>query len=169
MRTVFKLSRPLFTQALCDLRRPHPFASERVGFFSCRVGGLKPFGWVILAEDFQPVSDENYVEDRTVGAMMNADAIRKAMQVAMNNRCCMFHVHVHEHRGTPRFSAIDRSETAKFIPDFWHVCPQLIHGAIIFSKDSMAGLCWHPRSRVPLRISEFSVVGSPMWNLRETK
>lgn len=169
MRTAFKLTRSLFTRALRDLREPHPFAAERVGFFSCRVGSLKPAGWTVLAEDFHPVADEDYLEDHTVGAMMSADAIRKAMQVAMNNRCCMFHAHIHEHRGKPRFSAIDLSETAKFIPDFWNVCPHLVHGAIIFSGDSMAGRCWHPRSRAPVRISELSVVGSPMWFLREAK
>jgi hypothetical protein len=169
MRTAFKLTRSLFTRALCDLRRPHPFAAERVGFFSCRVGSLKPSGWIVLAEDFHPIADEDYIEDHTVGAMMSADAIRKAMQVAMSNRCCMFHVHIHEHRGKPRFSAIDLSESAKFVPDFWHVCPQLVHGAIVVSANSMAGRCWHPHSRIPVPFSDFSVVGSPMWFLRETR
>jgi hypothetical protein len=169
MTIAFKISRSLLNQALADLRQPHAFAAERVGFLSCRVAGLNPSGWVILAEELHPVADEDYIEDHTVGAMMGADAIRKAMQVALRNQSCMFHVHIHEHRGQPRFSAIDISETAKFVPDFWNVCPQMVHGALVFSTDSMVGRCWHPRLQTPIRVSDYSVVGSPMWLIKESK
>lgn len=169
MRIAFKITRNLLQNVLTDLRRPHPFAAERVGFLSCGVAGLKPAGWIILAQDFHPVADGDYMNDRTVGAMMGAGAIRRAMQVALTNQTCMFHVHIHEHRGKPRFSAIDLSETAKFIPDFWHVCPKLVHGATVLSANSMAGRCWHPHLPTPIPISEFSIVGSPMWFIRETK
>jgi hypothetical protein len=162
MRTIFKITQSVLGRALCDLRRPHAFAAERVGFFSCRVGGLRSTGWVILAEEFHPVADDDYLEDHTVGAMMGPDAIRKAMQVALDRQCCMFHVHIHEHRGQPRFSAIDISETDKFVPDFWNVAPQMVHGAIVLSSDSMAGRCWHPRLRSPIRILELAAIGSPM-------
>ena len=115
------------------------------------------------------MSDEDYVDDRTVGAMMGPGAIRKAMQVALNGHSCMFHVHVHEHRGRPRFSAIDVRETAKFVPDFWNVCPDLVHGAIVLSADSMAARCWHPSLRLPIEINDFSIVGSPMWFCRRDR
>jgi hypothetical protein len=169
MRVAFKITRALLGRTLDDLCRSHPFAAERVGFFSCRVGGLKPSGWVVLAHDFHPVADDDYLRDRTVGAMMGPAAIRKAMQIAFSNEVCMFHVHVHGHRGQPSFSGVDLRETAKFVPDFWHVRPHLVHGAIVLSLDSTAGLCWHPQYSKPFRFSEFSVVGAPMSVARSVK
>ena len=76
MRVAFKITRSLLGRTLDDLCRSHPFAAERVGFFSCRVGGLRPSGWVVLAHDFHPVADDDYLRDRTVGAMMGPTAIR---------------------------------------------------------------------------------------------
>jgi hypothetical protein len=163
MRVAFKITGDLLRRALEDLNRPHEFAAERVGFFSCRVGGLKPAGWVVLAHDFHPIDDGDYLRDRTAGAMMGPSAIRKAMQVALSNEVGMFHVHIHGHRGRPRFSNVDLSETAKFVPDFWHVRPHVVHGAIVLSLDSLVGLCWHPQAITPVRFSEFSIIRAPMW------
>lgn len=162
MIVAFKISGGLLRRVCEDLNRPHPFAAERVGFLSCRVGALKPSGWVVLAHDFHPVADSDYLRDRSVGAMMGPAAIRKALQVALSNEVGMFHVHIHGHRGKPWFSGVDLRETAKFVPDFWHVRPHLVHGAIVLSLDSAAGLCWHPQAPRPVVFSKFSVVGAPM-------
>lgn len=169
MRVAFKITRALLGKVLDDLHRSHSFAAERVGFLLCRVGALKPSGWVVLAHDFQPVADEDYLRDRTVGAMMGPAAIRKAMQVAFSNEVCMFHVHLHDRHGQPWFSGIDLRETLKFVPDFWHVRPQLVHGAVVLSLDSAAGLCWHPRYSRPFRFSDISIVGAPMSVVRSVK
>ncbi len=166
MRVGFRITSGLLGRVRDDLQRSHPFAAERVGFLSCTVGALKPAGWVILANGFHAVADEDYIRNPSVGAMMGSAAIRKALQVALKDEFGMFHVHVHEHHGAPRFSGVDLRETEKFVPDFWHVCPQLIHGAIVLSMDSIAGLCWHPQASTPVPISEFSIVGAPMWLLR---
>ena len=166
MRVGFKITRALLSRVRDDLIRPHPFAAERVGFLSCRIGAFEPVGWVVLAHSFHPVADEDYVRDASVGAMMGPVAIRKGLQIALNDEIGMFHVHLHEHHGTPRFSRVDLCETAKFVPDFWHVRPQAVHGAIVLSLDSIAGLCWHPQVSAPVPIAEFSIVGSPMWFLR---
>lgn len=167
MKVAFRLTRNLLSEVIDDLRRPHRFAAERVGFLSCKVGKLKPSGWVVLAHAFHSVNDDDYLDDCSVGAMMGPAAIRKAMQIALNNEVGMFHVHIHGHSGRPRFSGTDLRETAKFVPDFWHVRPHMIHGAIVLSLDSMAGLCWHPQRAAPIRISAFSVVGAPMSLLRD--
>jgi hypothetical protein len=162
MMVAFKITENLFNRVCEDLHRPHAFAAERVGFLSCRVGAIRPAGWVVLAHDFYPVADADYLRDRSVGAMMGPAAIRKALQVALSNEVGMFHVHIHGHRGRPRFSGVDLRETAKFVPDFWHVRPHLVHGAIVLSLDSAAGLCWHPQAPKPVVFSKFSVVGAPM-------
>jgi hypothetical protein len=168
MKIVFRMTASLLAHVRTDLGRQHPFAAERVGFLSCRVGVLKPSGWIVLAHDFHPIADDDYLRDRSVGAMMGPAAIRKALQFAFNKEVSMFHVHMHEHRGNPWFSHIDLRENANFIPDFWHVRPHMVHGAIVLSLDSMAGQCWHPQSPERLRITNFSVVGVPMWSSRRT-
>lgn len=168
MMVAFKISEGLLGRAYEDLSKPHPFAAERVGFLSCRVGALKPTGWVVLAHDYHPVAEADYLLDQSVGAMMGPAAIRKALQFALRNEVGMFHVHIHSHRGRPWFSGLDLRETAKFVPDFWHVRPHLVHGAIVLSLDSAAGLCWHPQGAGPIIFSKFSVVGAPMkvWRVK---
>ncbi len=166
MKISFKISSQLLVEVVRDLRRTHDYAAERVGFLACRVGALKPRGLVILAADFQPVADEDYLDDPTVGAMIGETAIRKSLQYALNHEVGMFHVHMHEHNGLPCLSRTDRRETANFVPDFFHVRPHMPHGAIVLSLDAAAGLCWHPRYASPFRITEFVFTGAPMRTVR---
>lgn len=161
MKIHFKILQSLISSIRVDLRRPHPFAAERVGFISCRVAEIHR-GVLILGESYFPVADEDYVDDATVGAMMGPTAIRKALQFAYGERVCMFHVHMHEHSGRPWFSGIDLRENAKFVPDFWNVRPEFPHGVLVLSLDSASGLCWNSRGKKTLRIDEFVVVGTPM-------
>jgi len=162
MKVVFKVVDRLLERVRLDFARPHEFAAERVGFFVCRVASLVPEGVVVLAHDYRPVEDEDYIDDPSVGAMMGPTAIRKAMEFALNNKAGMFHVHMHEHIGRPRFSRVDSRESAKFVPDFWNVRPEMPHGALVASKDSLWGLCWYPGLSEPIEIDEFVVVGSPI-------
>jgi hypothetical protein len=64
---------------------------------------------------------------------------------------------------------VDLRETAKFVPDFWHVRPHLVHGAIVLSLDSAAGLCWHPQYSKPFQFSDLSTVGAPMSVVRSVE
>jgi hypothetical protein len=162
MRVIFKVVDQLIEHVRRDLARPHEFAAERVGFLVCRTAELVPEGVVVLAHDYKPVGDEDYVDDASVGAMMGPNAIRKALEFALNNETGMFHVHMHEHIGRPRFSRVDFRESAKFVPDFWNVRPEMPHGALVASKDSLYGMCWYPGVSAPIEIDEFVIVGSPM-------
>jgi hypothetical protein len=159
VRVLFKTPNSLLEIVREDLIRPHAFAFERVGFLPCRMARLKPSGLVVLACEYLPVADEDYVNDCTVGAMMGANAIRKALQFAYDNAVGMYHVHMHDHPGIPRPSKTDLDETAKFVPDFWHVRPEMAHGAIIVSRDSISGRCWFPGRRKPISFSKLTIVG----------
>lgn len=166
MKIVFKIPQGLFTEIHRDLSRPHEFAAERVGFIAC---GLSPFGTdglLLLGATYHPVADQHYIDDPRVGAMMNSDAIRSALEIAYNRNVAMFHVHRHEHYGRPGFSRVDRRENARFIPDFFKVRSSLPHGALVLSHDSMAGLCWLARDKNPIEIQEFLVVGPQVPGLR---
>lgn len=161
MKIHLRISNRLLARIHSDLVRPHPFAAERVGFIPCRVSATKR-GFLVLPETYLPVEDADYLDDSRVGAMMGPGAIRKALQFAFNNRVSMFHVHLHQHDGVPRFSGIDLRENAKFVPDFWHVRPEFPHGALVLSFNSAAGLCWYPQKPKPFRIQAMTFVGAPM-------
>lgn len=167
MRTVFKIRRDLLQEIHADLSRPHHHAAERVGFIDCRLAELPRVGLAILAQTYLPVADEHYEESMVVGAMMNAHAIRTALQYAYNRRAAMFHVHRHDHRGLPRFSGTDLTEAGRFVPDFWKVQPYLIHGAIVLSFDRIHGRWWDPHTRRAQPVDEYVTVGYPMDLQRE--
>lgn len=162
MKVVFKVVDRLLDRVCADLARPHEFAAERVGFFACRPASLAIEGIVILAHDYRPVEDQDYIDDPAVGAMMGPSAIRKALEFALNNKAGIFHVHMHEHAGRPRFSRVDARESAKFVPDFWNVRPEMPHGALVVSRDSLYGMCWYPGVSAPIEIGDFVVVGFPI-------
>jgi hypothetical protein len=161
MRAIFRIERRLLESIHTDLNREHKYAAERVGFISCRVGALAE-GYLLLAQSYHPLEDQDYEDNPLVGAMMGSNAIRKALQYAYNNTSAMFHVHRHEHNGKPRFSKIDVSESAKFIPNFWNVRPKLPHGTIVLSHDSMVGAWWNPKSKSSQLIDELAVIGRPV-------
>lgn len=161
MKVRFKISRRLLAEIRGDLRRVHPFAHERVGFI---VAGLASYmdGVLVLARAYRPVDDGDYLRDRSVGAMMGPDAIRKAQEWALFKGEAIFHVHSHGGSGLPGFSGVDIRENIKFVPDFLKVAPQNIHGAIVLSNDAAAGQFWRSRNGSAEAIDGFVEVGSPL-------
>ena len=161
MKVRFKITTALLTAIRSDLRRPHPFAHERVGFISA---GLSAIGDVllVLAREYRPVADDAYLRDPTVGAMMGPNAIRSALQWALQDGVAMFHVHTHGGDGIPSFSGIDLRENAKFVPDFFKVAPQCAHGAIVLSDTAGHGLIWFGHSKPHHFITAFVEVGVPL-------
>jgi len=159
MKLNFKAHRSLIVRIQEDLRRPHQFAFERVGFVSCRFGVID-HGALVLAHDYHPVADEHYEVDQSVGARFGSAAIRSALEIAISKPVGIFHVHLHDHPGVPRPSSVDSREWAKFVPNFWHVRPELPHGALILSSDRIIGRCWYPGLIRPVAMSRFTVVDS---------
>jgi hypothetical protein len=166
MNTHFKLTTRLEERLRSDLTRSHAYAAERVGFITVR------FGWsnnelLILSHGYRPVADDHYEVDLTVGARISGAAIRGALQAALNDNVGIFHVHLHDHRGHPRPSTVDWAEWARFVPNFWHVCPKLAHGALLLSSDRVAGWYWYPGCARPERLSRFSIVGGHLRSFKE--
>ena len=161
MKVRFKITTALLTNIRMDLRRLHPFAHERVGFISA---GLSASGddVLVLAREYCPVRDDEYLRDPSVGAMMGADAIRRALQWGMQDGVALFHVHTHGGRGVPGFSGIDLRENSKFVPDFFKVAPQCVHGAIVLSDTAAHGRVWFARSQPHHVIASFIEVGVPL-------
>jgi hypothetical protein len=161
MNVHFKLTAAMLDGIIADLRRPHPFAAERAGFIGCKVSAYCG-GILVLAHTYIPLPNAWYIDDPRFGCVFNAEAMRAAMQFALSNEASMFHVHLHDHRGTPWFSRPDLRESRKFVPDFWNIKPDLPHGTLVLSADSAAGLCWYSGRKKPVKIYRITALGFPM-------
>jgi hypothetical protein len=158
VRIIFRTTQAFLGAVRADLARSHPFAVERVAFISACAARAGP-SLLLLAEGYHRVADADYVDDRSVGAMMGQEAIRKALEIALQRRVGMFHVHGHEHNGRPSFGRIDIREQGKFVPDFFNVRPEMPHGAIVLSHDHASGRVWLGLDQIA-PIDEFNVFGS---------
>jgi hypothetical protein len=163
----FKIQSRLLAEIRADLLRPHTFAAERVGFILAAAAGIGD-NLLVLAHGYRPVDDHDYVEDRSVGAMMGPEAIRKAQEWSLLCRHSIFHVHTHGGRGLPAFSFIDRRENPKFVPDFLKTAPHAPHGAIVLSDDMASGEVWVARGKASQQIDRFTEVGASLrkWTAR---
>jgi hypothetical protein len=165
MKIRFKITSALLTTIHIDLRRPHPFAHERVGFIAAGLAAAHD-ELLILAREYRPVRDDEYLPDPRVGAMMGAEAIRRARQWAMDDRAAIFHVHTHGGAGIPGFSPVDNRENAKFVPNFVSVAPYCVHGAIVLSDTGAFGQVWLDRTSPQPFIAGFNEVGLPIRSWR---
>jgi hypothetical protein len=162
MNITFKITSPLLENIRSDLRRPHAFAYERVGFISAGLSSANGNNVLVLAREYRTVADEDYVQDDTVGALIGPEAIRKALQWSITHGNSIFHVHSHGGIGRPGFSPTDIRENSKFTLDFLKVSPKLLHGALVLSNDSAVGLVSFNRQKPAIPVRNFVEVGGPI-------
>ena len=163
----FRMAAGFAEQVRHDLSRAHVHAHERVGFITAKAA-VTASGLTMIAVEYHPVADEDYVRDASVGAMMSEDAVRKALQICWKSKCAMVHVHMHEHKGLPWFGRLDLEENGRFMPDFFNVQPGVPHAALVLSHDAAAGLVWPDRGLSPVRFDEIVEVGRPYRVSRRT-
>jgi hypothetical protein len=157
-----RLSRVLVEEMKTDLRRPHPFAAERVGFLSVATGRGEGGELLVLGLEYLPVKEDHYVEDPTVGVKIGVGAIRGAIDRVRLSRRGLFHVHLHEHRGVPRFSSTDRHEQPRLVESLRRVGGRVPHGMVVLSDDSATAWVWLPGEPQPVRPRSITIVGYPM-------
>lgn len=162
MNIHMKLSRQLFDTMQRDLSRPHTVAAERVGFLYARLGTGEAGTSLILATDYVPVPDDQYLADEAVGARISGGAIRSTMQRVLSNGEGALHVHRHDHRGRPWFSRVDLGELSRLVPSFQNVGPQAVHGALLLSLTETIALVWLPGHHEPTGVTRVSLIGQPL-------
>lgn len=161
LQTIVKIPQLVFEAALADLHRPHPFAAERVGFFSTKVsrGGSLT---LIHCVSYHAVSDADYIRDDSVGARIGSEAITEAMSRCAANRVGQFHVHAHGGRGTPRPSIPDLRESPQIARSFWNVNRTNACGWAILTNDSgWTSVLASTSSAIPVE-SKIAIIGSPL-------
>ena len=145
-----------------DLARHHEFAFERVGFVSAKLGNRHTGEPVVFLTNYHPVSDQNYIDDPSAGARINSDAIREAMQLVLDTRMGLFHVHCHDHRGRPGFSPMDLDETPRVVSSLRVANPHEAHGMLLLSRDECIAHVWMPGSNEPVFENRMTIVGYPL-------
>lgn len=161
MKRRLRVTSSLLAEVRSDLKRPHAFAHERVGFLFCRAAPIVD-GIIVLVENYMSVDDDCYIPQDKIGALIDAAAFRAAMQCSLSERLGIFHVHSHGGRFLPHPSPVDMREARKFVPDFFNVTPSMPHGTVILSRNAAYGLCWDSKSAEPKAFDSINVVGMPM-------
>jgi len=157
MNIIFRATTPFIKRVHVDLRRPHAFAAERVGFMTMRAAASGST-LLLLPQDYYPVADGDYVRDPSVGAMLGQEALRKALEIALLNKVGIAHVHMHDFPGRLWFSRTDLREQLKFMPDFFKVCRTMPHAAVVLGPSAAAGRTWLGADKIE-RITEFNFIG----------
>ncbi len=157
-----RMPKAIYEQAFEDLLRPHEFAFERVGFFCSKSKWINNNMVLITITKYLTIDDKNYIKDDSVGARINSAAIRSAMQSALDFKCGIFHVHMHDQTGLPGLSHTDKKEIPEVIDSFYNVNPHQAHGLIILSKNSAMAEIKLDGNKQRITPESISIVGYPM-------
>jgi len=159
MNPRIKITRPLLEKALLDLERRHPFALERVGFFSCR-STSGPNGPILFAHDYHPVPDGLYLEDECCGARIGEIPIQAAMQRTLDSNSAQLWIHTHGRNWSTFPSPLDAREGPNVVRSLANLNQGLPHGWAVVSEREISGQIHLSKELVEL--SRMSVVGWPM-------
>lgn len=132
----FRIPEQLYKKMLSDLKRPHSFAYERVGFLFAKTVKLSSNVTLVIAIDYLSVDDKDYINDEKVGAKINSDAIRAAMQGTLEKDCGCFHVHLHDHFGVPAPSFTDVKSLPGIVKSLNNIVSEHTNGFLILSRDA---------------------------------
>ena len=161
MTVTLRIMDRLLDRVRADLRRPHAFAAERVGFIVCK-SACNADDWTMLAHDYLKVENEAYINDPRFGALLSSTGFLPALQRALAERVTICHVHLHDLAGRVRFSRPDERESAKFMPDFLKVRPDVPHCALVIGQEHIWGRYWIDRTKPGAIVEAIHVVGAPL-------
>jgi hypothetical protein len=162
MSLQMRLPRSLYDVMQADLRRPHAFASERVGFLYGRLANAHSDHPIILMTAYVPLGNDRYVRDLSVGARIDSAAIRSAMQGVIDRGEGVFHTHLHAWPGRPSFGLTDRAELPRLVSSFQTVGRGQAHGLFLLSDNEACADVWLPGQKSPATACRITIVGFPM-------
>jgi hypothetical protein len=165
MTLEIRLPRSLYNQAVDDLRRPHPFAWERVGFLFGRSGNAGDGFDLVLLTRYRSIPDDHYLEDESVGARIGQAALTQAMRDlyhGRNQKEGLFHVHLHDDKGETGMSRTDARELPAMIPGFQAVAKGSTHGILILSADHGTAWGWLPGTKEGVVAARVVIAGAPL-------
>jgi len=155
MQLTLRIPKVVLDEARADLKRPHAFAYERVGFFRCRP--TSDAGLVVVS-GYDTIPDGDYVEDSGAGACIGATAIQSALQRILTHNTGQIHVHWHEHDGPTGPSKTDLRDQPRLVGSFQNMDDTLPHGIVILSNTHAWGVLLLPGKKRFQPIRRMSVV-----------
>lgn len=161
-RVTLRLPKTLVDRMRADLRRPHPFAYERIGFVSVASGEGENGELLVIAAEYHPVGDDQYVVSPGVGARIGTVAIREAVNRALTSGRGVIHVHLHDHDGVPEFSGTDIDEQPRLVESLHAVAPGRPHGMLVLSAGAANAWMWLPTTAGLVVPERLAIVGYPM-------
>lgn len=160
--SVLRVPDVFYHAMLNDLKRPHPFAMERVGFFSTNMSNAGPYFKIITVTGYHLVDDNDYIDDPYIGAKINGTAIRQAMQRILTSGMGCLHVHLHNQTGKPGPSLTDLKSLPEVAKAFHNADPKPASGFAIFSQNSVYCMANASKEYKPFEVDQLTVVGYPM-------
>lgn len=157
-----RIPKSIYADMLNDLDRAHPFAFERVGFAFATTTTIDENNIVITFTDYKSVHDDDYIDDEYVGAKINTDAIRKAMQYCLDFGQGGFHVHLHNHKGKPTPSKTDSIGLPGIVDSLKNITGDQANGIFILSEDAFYAVVKIDSETHFITPEVISVVGYPM-------
>ena len=160
---IVRIPHSLYCKIMNDLTRPHSFAMERIGFVASKHKILKSGIIIVFITDYYPIEDAFYINDPEVGARINSDAIREALQKIIDKKVGLFHTHYHSFtRYYPEFSSTDFTDNPEIIKSFGYADKSQIHGMFVLGSNGVNALLKLPGSDELIRPTKIVVVGYPM-------
>ncbi len=152
-----RIAATLVAQVRADLRRPHRFAGERVGYILVRSEQD-----LHVATEYFPLEDGEYERSsELVGAQFSGAAIKRMLRLARERQAGLFNVHEHGLPGRPEFSSVDLHSYAGLVPAFFGMSLGP-HGAILFSEDQATAIVWPAAAAYPKPFDRVVQVGFPL-------
>lgn len=153
---MLRIPKQLVTEIRADLHRRHEFAFERVGYVLARAEGE-----LIIALEYLPLLDSEYLPTESVGAEFSDAAITRVLRKAAKGKYCVLHTHEHGHHGRPWFGAVDRASLRELTPAFFGMSPGP-HGGLLLSHDDASALVWAAPGATPVVVPRITQVGFPL-------
>ncbi len=145
---------------IADLRRPHEYAYERVGFCYGSSVNLSSGDWLVIINNYKPVLDYHYIRSDDVGARVNSEAIRDAFQFAYTSRLSLFHVHLHDFDSAiPTFSDVDLISGTDIVRSIAGFVPSQVHGLLLLSDGGINSMAKRPDSKEIQYVEQITSVG----------
>lgn len=138
----------LFDSAVNDIKRPHEFAFERVGYF---LGKHDNNENKVMIDDWYTFEDSMYEQNDEVGARIGSVGMKSLMVKALSTNKVFFQFHLHDFAEIPDFSFVDLKSLKEIVPALFSFSTAKLHGALVGNEEHITALIWPTKSEGPVK------------------
>ena len=131
------INKIFFRNVINDLKKTHPFASERIGYLMGRVEDKS-----LVLDEWLSIKNEFYEKSDDVGARVGRDGMIFIMKKASQSNKSFFHTHLHEFQKIPTFSLVDKNSLLEVTRALISLTEECLHGGIVIGQYSSRVKYW---------------------------